>query len=259
LTGGALVDQFAFMMRRGGLLNADKYEELLISAAATFVGGKQTGSAYVLLGQPTASTSPPEIVDLTTSPRIRRIDGATTNVAFGVGLAGLGDINGDGIPEFAIGDSLRPSATEVGVGELYIFSLAGTAPKTTGDALAIISNDLIPAKDNWFGGSLANGADIDPAKGTDLNKDGFADIVVEAWRTADQQNGSARLFLGKTGSLAGLKATGANYVFLPGTGGTTSFASSLHVCGDVNGDGFSDLAITEANFNSNTGRIVVYY
>jgi hypothetical protein len=258
VTGGNLADQFAYIMRRGGLLNADTYEELLVSAANTVIGGKQTGSAYVLLGKATAATSPPELVDLTTSSRVLRIDGGSANVAFGVGIAGVGDINGDGTPEFIIGDFKRPSATNTGVGEAYLFSLGGATPKTANDAKAIVTNDIPDATDNWFGNNLANGADIHPSKGADLNTDGIADFVIGGWRTGAQQHGSARLYYGTSGALANLKATIANYVFLPGAGGTISFSANS-IMSDVNGDGYPDLAVSEAYFNSNAGRIVIYY
>jgi len=259
VTGGSRADRFGWSLERGGLLNTDTNEELVFGAPDTLVGGQKQGMAYVLLGQAAAATSP-EVVSLSTSTRVLTVQGSTGNVAFGSPVAGIGDTNGDGVAEFAVSDIYAPVGTYSGAGAVYVFDLSGSAPTSAADAKAVISNDLdASATSNAFGRSLANGATVDPTKGADVNADGLGDLLVGMWKTGSQLFGSAYLFHGVSGAHVDSAVSKADYVFTPGTGGTLSFSLPVLLTGDINGDGYSDIVISEANYSSNAGRILIQY
>lgn len=257
VTGGSYSGFFGYAMANGGLINADTYGDLLVGAGDQVVGGTKVGSAYIILGGARSTGTPPEVLDLTTSTsRVIRIDGASTNIGFGWAVAGLGDINGDGTAEFAIGDYKKTAGTSTLAGEAYIFNLASTIPSTALDAKAVIANDLSPNESNALGRSLANGADVDPLKGVDLNGDHYADTCIGLTRTGAVVGGSVKLFYGKS-SFASTMLSAADYSFAPAAASTGYSLSMAYL--DVNGDGFIDLMVGDGAYSSSLGRFFIYY
>ena len=144
--------------------------------------------------------------------------------SFGASLAVLSDINGDGLPEVAVGAPSDRSG-QVLAGRVYVFNGA------TGAQLYGISSPNSINSGN-FGGQVAA---IE-----DLNGDTFADIVV----TADNE---------KSGTLA---STGRVYIFSGDTGNHLLtlnspdaaaymfFGNAMDVVADFNGDGLDDVVAT---------------
>lgn len=96
----------------------------------------------------------------------------------GLSVAALGDVNGDGIPDFAGGaQGPNPPAT----GSVHVFS----GKKGPGKALAILENDM------------GQGLGLGVAGLGDVNGDGLPEILVGAWSGSD--GGNARVY-----SMAGL-------------------------------------------------------
>lgn len=256
VTGGSYSDQFAYKVERGGKLDSDKYEELLIGAPATKVAGTTVGAAYVLKGDaPTTST--PHMVPLSTSTRIIEITGSTTvgNTIFGQHATGIGDMNNDGTAEFAVADT----GVSSNAGAVYLFSLSGTTlPKTSADAISVVTNDVTSGSNSFFGWALARGVDYDAIKGVDLNGDNFADLSVSSLKAPTGSTGANFVFYGASGTLPNYKTTTADYTLLPSTGGTVYYGISVYF-GDVNKDGFPDVLVGDTAYSSNTGRMGVYY
>jgi hypothetical protein len=143
---------------------------------------------------------------------------------FGQALAALGDINGDGVPDLAVGIPAYDRVDLFDQGQVVLFS------GTTGSLLRTLQDRSLQAG-GQFGRTLA-------ALG-DINGDGVSDLAVGApFRDVRdlEDPGQVVLFSGVTGARLHTLRT------LQPQGGA-QFGSALAAVGDVNGDGVSDLAV----------------
>lgn len=256
VTGADDKSLFGYALDTGGRLNSDAYDELLIGASATKVGGSKVGAAYVVLGAASSTSGTQEVLDITTSSRVVPVLGASTNVAFGQAVAGLGDLNGDGTAEFAVGDYQLTAGGYSKAGQLYVFNLGSKTSMTSADATFKVVNDLTSATNSYLGRAIASGASVDPVKGADLDKDGFADIAVSAVDPASSV-GMGLVYLGHTGTLTDDKVSTADFKLAP-TSATLLF-SVFTAYMDYNGDGYVDILVTDPNYSSSRGRVYIFY
>ncbi len=89
-----------------------------------------------------------------------------------------------------------------------------------------------PGHSQGFGGSGLSGAG-------DLNGDGYADLALGA-----SLAGTVTVYFG------GATGVGVSPTVLPTPSGASSFGSFISGVGDVDGDGFSDLAVSAISSNS---------
>ncbi|MGA9116413.1 MAG: FG-GAP-like repeat-containing protein, partial [Bacteroidota bacterium] len=165
------------------------------------------------------------------------LTGWSANHKFGSSVANAGDFDGDGYDDVVVG-APGPAGTGPGRAHLY-FGRASLPPLAWGQ---------IPA---WSADQLGYSV----AGAGDLNGDGYDDIVVGS----------------PTGGLGGLN-TGYAPVFFGGPGRDTcpdvilygysvgdKFATSLDAAGDVNGDGYADLAVGVPGYGNDSGAVWIYY
>lgn len=145
---------------------------------------------------------------------------------FGSGIIGMGDVNCDGIPDFAVGSPFYGGGPSNGVGRAYMFSgLDGTLlfkifmPNPEANS--------IPA----YQGRFANVGDV--------TGDGVADLAVGAHlkdAMGNYDQGQAWIFSGADGSL---HCTLDDPIPQP----TAHFGISIEGLGDVDGDGVPDIVV----------------
>lgn len=161
------------------------------------------------------------IFDGRTRELLRSIDDPAphTNSRFGFWSAALGDVDGDGFPDFVTSGDGQNVGANLSQGEAFIFS------GHTGALLRTI-DDPDPQASADFGGNIV-------APG-DLNGDGISDFVVTASKAAGGA-GKAYAFSGKTGGLL--------YAIPNPEAQASSFGFGAAELGDVNGDGIPDYQI----------------
>ena len=143
--------------------------------------------------------------------------------SFAVGAAGLGDVDGDGAPDFAVVDWTAAPFTPVD--EVLVFS------GRTG-ALVRVLQGL--ENDDDFGAGLAALGDVDG--------DGVPDLAVGSPGEDTNANASGRVDV-----ISG--ADGSTIRTLFGTGHLHVFGRTVANPGDVSGDGVDDLLVTAAGEN----------
>ena len=208
-----------------GDINNDGLEDLAIgSGNATVNGFELSGSAYIIFG----SSSPyPNPFDLTTLNGTNGfvVSGTAYDERRGSTIAGVGDINGDGIDDLIIGSS------STSPDDIVIYG------KTSFPAV-ITSNDI-----NGTNGFLIDTPGSNQVAGLgDVNGDGISDFIIGTpiW------SGQAWIIFGRTSNFP----TSISSSWLDGTKGfkTSSFPGTIPsytvgAAGDINNDGYKDILI----------------
>lgn len=155
-----------------------------------------------------------------TGQLIRRLGLGGTGTGFqelGRSIAAIGDIDGDGVGDLAIG---APDVVGAGSGAVYVFSGAD------GSRIFKLTGALSNSK---FGSSVLGLGDI--------NADGHPDILV-----GDSGRGAVYAF------------SGLDYTQLFSVQGGASFGASMAMVGDLDGDGLRDICVG-APFADGTGTL----
>jgi hypothetical protein len=166
---------------------------------------------------------------------------ATTGAThFGASCAAVGDLDGNGVPELAVGANVDDTGFP-DAGALYVLFLnpdgtVGSFEKIA-HGLGVFPTGLLEGSDR-FGSSCASLGDLDA--------DGFPELAIGA--IFDDTGGPDRgalylLSLGQNGTVIGTPA-----IIAHGSGGLPlndddSFGDSVVPLGDINGDGVTDLAV----------------
>jgi len=211
---------FGVSVAGAGDVNGDRYADVI-------VGAWNVQRTYIYLGGPGGLAT-------TAAVSLAAPDAGVGD--FGFWVAGAGDINGDGYADVLVGagaiDNVR--------GRAYLY-LGGPAGIAAAPAATLVG----PDDAGHFGASVTGAGDIDG--------DGYADIVVSAaWASS---------FVGRIyayrGGPAGLDVSPAAMLTNP-DGLSGEFGSSLAGAGDVDGDGYADVAVGAQAANDHTGRMFVY-
>ncbi len=217
--------RFGAALTTVGDVDGDGLADLVVGAPETFL---RSGRAYVFAGR-TGEWSASRV------HLVRGIDEPES--FFGAAIAALGDTNGDGFADIAIA---QWGASEQ-AGRVLVFNGSAQGLSETPTVTLQGSNGDAEA----FGASIAGAGDV--------NGDGFADLVVGA-AAASNHAGRAYVFLGGAAGIA----SDAARVIEPVDAGDGAFGDSVASAGDVNGDGFADVAIAAPRANGGSGRVHVY-
>ena len=254
-------DHFGSSMGSLGDLNGDGFNDFGVSANGDDDNGDNCGSVRVIAGS--------------TFQTLFTLFGPTARDRFGSTIASLGDLTGDGFPEFVVG-SRNSSATASYAGAAQVHSADGSllfrlegmnagdlfgkrvssADDMTGDGIP----DFLVAANRFDGAAGANtgavflysGADAslvlqvegenaedrfggNIVGGHDLDGDGSPDFLVHA--AADGPSGL------KAGSVTAFSSGGTKLFSLYGESPGDLFGSGLCFAGDLDGDGVEDFAV----------------
>jgi signal transduction histidine kinase len=208
-----------------GDVNGDGCDDLVVG---DMYWGEPLGTGRVLVhhGSKQGLSHAPDWV-ATYEPGRSRVVGGPHLQRFGWSVAGAGDVDGDGCGDLLVG---APYAERDDLDEGLVFLYHGSRQGLEAVPRRVFEGNRTTALLGW---GLAGVGD--------LNRDGFADVVLGApqLELKAQDQGGIAVFLG---AKRGLQPA-AHWSFV-GTGGLF-VGKNLYGAGDVNGDGYADLLAGE--------------
>ncbi len=226
---------FGYTVGTAGDVNGDGYGDVIIGTHTT-----ARGWAALYQGGPSGLATAATWTARSASP----------GTGFGYAAGTAGDVNGDGFSEVVVGEP-HYSNGQVEEGRAYIYmGRSGSAGKTT--AWTAESNQL----DAALGNAVSTAGDV--------NGDGYADVVIGAYYYDNGETDEGKVFAWY-GSAQGLGLGGT-----PGNAdwsveGNQSYAYlgyAVGTAGDVNGDGYADVAAGAYGYDNgqtDEGRVYVYH
>jgi hypothetical protein len=215
-----------------GDINGDGIGDVAIGAPGDSRNGTDSGTVYIYAGEP--SSSPTAVIVGNAGDR------------FGTSIAGLGDVNDDGVEDFAVTSMKASKIGAPSKAAVYIF-FGGVLTDRTSDS----ANEIILA-DSSIGLTVSSAGDLDQNGGLDLAIGASQKDAVYVFFHGDLFPTSSRLTLSQAGA-----------VFQGSTG--SSFGASVSAAGNINGHNeglqsrFGDDLVIGAPGGSGSAYVVVGY
>ncbi|MFB3906781.1 MAG: FG-GAP-like repeat-containing protein [Candidatus Eisenbacteria bacterium] len=212
--------RFGAVVSAAGDVNGDGFDDLLVSSPKYANGETEEGRVDLFLGHANGPSSTPDW----------SVESNQAYSGFGTAIAGVGDVNGDGLDDVAIGAPRYDNGSQnEGAVLLYYGSHYGLPQEPSTTRESNVANC-------WFGASVAWAGDV--------NGDGFDDVVAGAptWTNGQSGEGCAIVYLG---GLFGLAIDPAWRV--ESNQASAFFGGSVCGVGDMDGDGYGEVAIGAMN------------
>ncbi|MFZ5519182.1 MAG: malectin domain-containing carbohydrate-binding protein, partial [Candidatus Zhuqueibacterota bacterium] len=206
-----------------GDMNGDGYDDFICGAPFSDHGATDAGKAYVILGKGSGWDRNNNIAYADAS-FICGLEG----YRLGYSVDGVGDVNGDGIPDFGILANWG--------GKVYIFF--GRREVDWGMNMHVENADVILEREpdkSWYLWRVSRAGDV--------NNDGYDDILIgEPWNDQYRDTaGKVHLVLGRnSGWISSLSDADASFL---GEAEGDEAGWDVQDAGDVNGDGYDDFLI----------------
>ncbi len=245
---------FGWAVASIGDLNGDGIIDLAAGAPGDSSGGLNIGAVYILFMYPDGTVK--------SYKKISKAEGNFTGILddndnFGSSVASIGDFNGDGIGDLAVGaPGDDDGGSEKGAVWILFMNTDGTVKSHTKISSTVGNfTGTLNTRDN-FGSSIASIGD--------LNRDGIGDLAVGAERSTG--NGAVWIiFMNKDGTVKSYqKINSAEGSFTGYLSSNDRFASSVAYIGDLNGDGIGDLAVgakgdSDIDYTYSTGAVWILF
>ncbi len=206
IIGAAPGDVFGYAVSKAGDINGDGLDDIIVSAIGADPNGiSGAGGAYVVFGNSAGFSSILNVTSLNGSNGFA-INGAANNDEAGISIAGVGDVNGDGLEDLLVGAFFADPGGRSDAGASYLI-YGKTGAFASAIELASLANP---------DGVVLNGIDTNSrsgasVSGADVNDDGFSDIIIGAF-AANSEIGETYVVYGSTGLGVGPATSGADVI-----------------------------------------------
>ncbi len=251
-------DHYGYSITALGDFDGDNVEDIAVGAHADNGGGAQQGAVHIHFLNTDGSVK--STVELNKST----VNGATAivdNDYYGTSVANIGDLNGDGQQDLAVG-AFKDDAGGTNRGTVYIHFMN---TNDTGDIVSTVEINsstagaagLTLSDEDHFGRSITNIGDLDG--------DTIQDLAVGA--IYDDEGGADRgalhiLFMDTDGSVkstAEINSSTTNGPNLDSVWEDDEYGTSVTNLGDINEDGVQDLAVGCWGCDGWTGVVHIHY
>ena len=214
-----------------GDVNGDDYDDVIIGAWGNDDAGADNGKTYLIFGKATGWSRDVSLYSANAS-----FLGEYAHDEAGTSVAGLGDFNGDGYDDIAIG-AQKNDESAYGAGQTYLIF---------GKSSNWLNNVSLSTVDaSFLGESLDDYSGYSVARAGDINNDGYNDILIGAFNNSESDSNAGKTYLiyGKaTGWTMDMSLSNADASF-QGESANDRSSMSIAGAGDVNGDGYDDIVI----------------
>lgn len=214
---GAPEDRLGTSVAGAGDLNGDGFADLVVgSPFADPMARADAGEARVFLGNEFGLADTASVV----------LQGTSAGEWFGASAAGAGDVNADGYADLIVGAPHADPPGALGAGRVSVYLGSATA------VMPMPQRTIVGAAGDALGTALSSAGDV--------NGDSFGDVIIGAPGSDPlgiSNAGAALLFHGTAGGLEVVPER------IGGVAANEAFGENVAGGGDLNGDGFGDLAI----------------
>jgi hypothetical protein len=253
LSGGPSLlngDRFGGSITSLGDMDGDGVADLAVGAFGDDSGGDYRGAVHVLFmnANGTVKSSQKIASGIGGGPTLANAD------IFGIGVASLGDLDGDRVTDLAVGAFFDDTGGP-GRGAVHVLFLNSNGTVKSSQKIASgTGGGPVLGDSDYFGRSVASLGDLDG--------DGVADLAVGAYRDDTGGNGRGALhvlLLNANGTVKQSSKIANNTGGGPSLSNDNRFGSGVASLGDLDGDGVIDLAVgAETDNTGGTGRGAVH-
>lgn len=250
VTGENNGDEFGSSVASAGDLDGDGVAELLVGALNVDIFFEQSdpyapGGVVIV---EVSNVGRIYVVSGADGSFMATADGTSAYESHGKAVVSLGDVNGDGVSDFAVGSRQGTDAAGLLVGSVTVYSGASASS----GALAILYRLAGDDAYSNFGAKLSNVGDLDG--------DGVSDLAVSAVLEDIPGAGDALKDAGSVFLISG--ADGSTIHRIDGVARTGNLGSSVELLPDLDGDGRADIAIgvpgVDMTGAPNGGQVRIY-
>ena len=247
-------DRFGWAAANAGDINGDGFAEIAVGSPHNDTGGENRGELTLLFTKLNGTLRQIAQINSSTAggPQLANWD------AFGSAAAGVGDLDGDGVPDVAAGARDDDAGgTDRGAVHVLLMNRDGTV-KRASEINSSTANGPSLSDGDEFGSSLAGVGDLDG--------DGVPDVAAGAPEDNDGHNNRGAvhvMFMNRDGTVKRTAEINNSTANGPALIDNDNFGSSLAGVGDLDGDGVPDVAAGAPEYgvtgNENRGTLYVLF
>lgn len=226
-----------------GDLDADGFDDFIVGAKENDDAGSNAGKVYLMYGNASIDSLGLNPVYATNTS----YEGEDGDDYAGAAVAGVGDVDDNGKPDFLIGAYGR-------------FGDYGGAYLVYGEGVSAGTHDLQSPGTTWTGarfyGAYDDRVGWAVGGGGDVDNDGLPDFLIGApWdETSGGKEGVVRLYLGGGSWSGNVEYAASGDATFVGDNFGNYFGHAVTIPGDVNDDGYDDLLLNARDYTSTLYR-----